>query len=184
MRKQLQTPSYQALHCRLHQTKLPARMNKNTVKKKEDHENWKKKKKKHKPTPTHQLVMAAFRVDWCVERALHGTYLQLWQAFPTLFTMSHQVREDEQQMSGNEGGSDASNRAPSRHQPHQSKMVCSQPASSLYFIQTPLTSFGTHAQNSISIQDANDDANDERKEISHPMATTWPKPVNQDFLKI
>ena len=71
-----QAPSYRALHHRrLHQTKLPARMNKNTVKKKEDHENWKKKKEKHKLTPTHQLVMAAFRVDWCVEQALHSTYL-------------------------------------------------------------------------------------------------------------
>ena len=53
-------PSYWALYCRLCQTKLSARINKNSKKKKEAHENWKKKKKKQKPTPTHLLVMAAF----------------------------------------------------------------------------------------------------------------------------
>ena len=41
-------PRYQALHSRLCQTKLSARKNRNSVKKKEDHENLKKKKKKQK----------------------------------------------------------------------------------------------------------------------------------------
>ena len=171
-------PSYRALHHRLHQTKLPARMNKNTVKKKEDHENWKKKKKKHKPTPTHQLVMSAFRVDWCVERALHGTYLRLRQTFPTLFTMSHQVREDEQQISGNEGGSNAIHTAPSRQQLKQIEIVCGKHVSSLYFINRPLTFISAHVQNGISKPVASYDAKDERTEISYPMATTWSKSVN------
>jgi hypothetical protein len=153
-------------------------MNKNTVKKKEDHENWKKTKKKHKPTPTHQLVMTAFRVDWCVERALHGTYLRLRQDFPTLFTMSHQVREDEQQSSGSEGGSNASNTAPSRQQFQQTDIVYGKHVRNLHFLNMPLTFPSVHVQNSIDKPVASYDAKDERTEISYPMATTWSKSVN------
>jgi len=173
------SPSYGALHHRwLRQTKLPARNNKDPGKNKDNRQNWKTKKKKKKQTQTYQSVMTAFQVDWCVERALHSIHLRLWQVFPTLFTKAHQVREKQQPCHGNEGGRGASTTAPLRRQPQQRKIFCSQPASSLYIILMPLTFLGIHTQNRISMQNAKDNSIDERKEISHPMATTWLKLVN------
>ena len=111
-------------------------------------------------------------------RALHGIHLQLWQGFPTLFTMAHQVREYKQPSSGNEQVSNAIHTAPSRQQLQQIEIIYGKHVSSLHFINKPLTLSSIHVQNGISKPFASYDAKDERTEICYPMATTWPKPVN------
>ena len=133
---------------------------------------WELERKEERVSNTNLTVRNCHIPGWLV----CGT--RLWQAFPTLSTKAHQVREKQQQCHGNDGGRDASNTAPSRKHLQQIKIICSQLASSLYFILMALTFFGIHVQNSISTWVAKDDAKDERKKFSSPMATTWPKSVN------